>query len=47
MKSKLVEPESVKLARYMNGLWIIIQDELSLTSPTTVNQCYKPTLTQG
>ena len=41
MKSKLVEPKSVKLARYMQGLRLVIQDKISLTSPTNVNQCYQ------
>ena len=41
MKSKLVEPKSVKLARYMQGLGLTIQDDLSLTNPTTVNQCFQ------
>ena len=38
---KLAELECVKLARYMQGIRISIQDELILTSPTTINQCYQ------
>ena len=41
MKSKLVEPKSLKLARCMKGLRLSIQDELSLKIPTIVNQCYQ------
>ena len=41
MKSKLVEPEYVKLARYMQGLRMNIQDELSPCSPNTVQKCFQ------
>ena len=41
MKSKLVEPECVKLARYMQELRMNIQDELSLCSPITVQKCFQ------
>ena len=41
MKSKLVEPECVKLARYMQGLRMNIQDKLNLCSPNTVQKCFQ------
>ena len=40
-KPKLVEPESVNLPRYMQGLRVTIQDELSLKNSTIVNQCFQ------
>lgn len=41
LRSKLVEPESVKVARYLNGLRMNIQEELQLLSPDTVAKCYQ------
>ena len=40
MKSGIVESENLKLARYLQGLKLSIQDELSLTTITTVQQCF-------
>ena len=40
MKSGIVEPENLKLARYLQGLKLSIQDELSLTTITTIQQCF-------
>ena len=37
----MVEPESVKLAIYMQGLRLNIQDELILCSPNTIQKCYE------
>ena len=39
MKSKMVELENVKLGRYIQGLRLNIQDELSLYSANTVQKC--------
>ena len=47
MKSKLVEPKSVKIARYMKGLRISIQDEHILMCPTIVNWNYQLALNFG
>lgn len=44
MKSKLVEPECVKIARYIQGLRMNIQDEMSLCSPKTVPKCFQISL---
>ena len=41
LRSKLVEPERVKVARYLNGLRMNIQEELQLLSPNTVAKCYQ------
>ena len=35
------EDSSEKVARYMNGLRLEIQDELSLLSPNTVEEAYQ------
>ena len=40
MKFGIVEPENLKLARYLQGLKLSIQDELSLTTITIVQQCF-------
>ena len=40
MKSGIVEPENLKLARYLQGLKLSIQDELSLTTITTIQKCF-------
>ena len=40
MKSGIVEPKNLKLARYLQGLKLSIQDELSLTTIATVHQCF-------
>ncbi|XP_057835307.2 uncharacterized protein LOC131045734 [Cryptomeria japonica] len=44
MKTNVVEDEEEKLARYMNGLKMSIQEELSLHCPTTVSKCYQMAL---
>ena len=41
MNYYLVEPESAKLARYIQGLRLSIQDELSLCTPTIFQKCYQ------
>ena len=40
MKSGIVEPKNLKLARYLQGLKLSIQDELSLATITTIQQCF-------
>ncbi len=44
MKTNMAEDEEDKLARYMNGLKVPIQEELSLHYPTTVNKCHQMAL---
>ena len=41
LRSKLVKPASVKVARYLNGLRMNIQEELQLLSPNTIGKCYQ------
>lgn len=41
LKSKIVEGETKKVARYLNDLRINIQDELNLYNPETVQKCYQ------
>lgn len=40
LRSKVVEDESIKVARYLNGLRWNIQEDLSLLSPNTMHKCY-------
>ena len=40
LRSKFAEPESIKVARYLNGLRMNIQEELQLLSPNTIAKCY-------
>lgn len=35
------EDESIKVARYLNGLKWSIQEEMTLLSPKIVHQCYQ------
>ena len=44
MKTNMVEDEEEKLARYINGLKVPIQEEPSLHFPTIVNKCYQMAL---
>ena len=44
MKTNTIEDEEKKLARYMNGLKIPIQEELSLHWTTTISRCYQMAL---
>ena len=37
----MTEDESLKVARYLNGLKWNIQEEMALLSPKTVHQCYQ------
>ena len=39
MRIQEVESESIKLARYLQGLKLSIQDELSFTTITTIQKC--------
>ena len=41
MRSNVTEDESLKVARYLNGLKWNIQEEMDLLSPKTVHQCYQ------
>lgn len=41
VRSKFAEPKSIKVARYLNGLRLNIQEELQLLSPNTVAKCYQ------
>lgn len=41
MRSKVVEDEKVKVARYLNGLKWNIQEETSLLTPDTVQKCHQ------
>ena len=41
MRSTVVEDESVKVARYLNGLRWTIQEELSLLTPTIVQRSHQ------
>lgn len=44
LRSKVVEDESIKVARYLNGLQWNIQEELRLLCPSTVHKCYQSAL---
>ena len=44
IKTNTIEDEEEKLARYMNGLKLPIQEELGLYTPTLVNKCYQLSL---
>ena len=44
LRTKQSECESVKVARYLNGLRLNIQEELNLLCPNTVHKCYQLTL---
>lgn len=41
LRSNVAEDESLKVARYLNGLKWNIQEEMALLSPKTVHQCYQ------
>lgn len=41
LRSKVVEDESIRLARYLNGLKWSIQEDMSLVTPKTVHQDYQ------
>ncbi|XP_057842117.2 uncharacterized protein LOC131051562 [Cryptomeria japonica] len=41
LKSKTVEGNTEKVARYLNGLRVSIQDELNLCNPKTIQKCYQ------
>ena len=41
MRSNVTEDESIKVARYLNGLKWNIQEEMVLLSPKIVHQCYQ------
>ena len=40
LRAGYIEETTKKAARYLNGLGIDIQDELSLASPTSVDEAY-------
>ena len=44
LRSKVVEDESIKLARYLNGLKWSIQEEMSLVNFKSIRQCYQMAL---
>ena len=44
LRSKVVEDETIRLERYLNGLKWYIQEDISLVTPKNVHQCYQMAL---
>ena len=44
LRSKVVEDENIRLARYLNGLRWSIQEDMSLVTPKIVHKCYQMAL---
>ena len=44
LRSKVVEDESIRLERYLNGLKWSIQENMILVTPKIVHQCYQMVL---
>ena len=40
IRSRMVEPESVKVARYLTSLRYDIQEEVSILCPNTMAKCF-------